>query len=136
MTVLQPQPISPERHHPRPPAHVAPFVDALGAELAVRFLLHFGGAELYIPRDPKGGSELAQVLGMSAAVAISDLADRTCLPRRIPTARPWIARYLKTVAGLSTAEIARRLHASDVSVRRWIAGLQDHVQSEAQLSFL
>lgn len=119
---------------PRPPAHVAPFVEALGAELAVRFLLRFGGAELYIPRDPKGGSELAEVLGMPAARAISALADRTVLPRRIPTAKPWIARYLKATAGLSHAEIARKLHASDVSVRKWIAGLQEHEPPGDQLS--
>ena len=31
---------------PRPPAHVQPYVDALGAATAVQFLLHFGGAEL------------------------------------------------------------------------------------------
>lgn len=119
---------------PRPPAHVASFVEALGAELAVRFLLHFGGAELYIPRDPKGGSELAEVLGMPAARAISALADRTVLPRRMPTAKPWIARYLKVTAGLSHAEIARKLHASDVSVRKWVAGLQEHDAPDDQLS--
>ncbi len=119
---------------PRPPAHVQPYVDALGAELAVRFLLHFGGAELYIARDPKGGSELAEVLGMPAARALSALAERTVLPRRVPTAKPWIARYLKTTAGLSHAEIARKLHASDVSVRRWVAGLQDHDAPDDQLT--
>lgn len=119
---------------PRPPAHVQPFVEALGAELAVRFLLHFGGAELYIPADPKGGSELAEVLGMPAARAISDLARRTALPRRMPTAKPWIARYLKVTAGLSNAEIARRLHTSDVTVRKYIAGLQEHEPPSDQLS--
>ena len=119
---------------PRPPAHVQPFVEALGAELAVRFLLHFGGAELYIPRDPKGGSELAEVLGMPAARALSALADRTVLPRRIPTAKPWIARYLKVCGGLSHARIARTLHAPDVSVRKWIAGLQEHEPPSDQLS--
>lgn len=107
---------------PRPPAHVVPFVEALGAETAVRFLLHFGGAELYIPKDPKGGSELANVLGMAAARALAELADRTVLPRRVPTAKAWLARYMKVVGGLPHAEIARRLHVSDVSVRRWIAG--------------
>lgn len=119
---------------PRPPAHVQPFVEALGAELAVRFLLHFGGAELYIPRDPKGGSELAEVLGLPAARAISALAEQTALPRRMPTAKPWIARYLKITAGLSNAEIARRLHTSDVTVRKYIAVLQEHEPPSDQLS--
>ena len=119
---------------PRPPAHVAPFVEALGAELAVRFFLHFGGTEIYIARDPKGASEVAEVLGMPAARALSALAERTVLPKRIPIPKPWMARYLKATAGLSTSKIARMLHASDVSVRRWIAGLQDHNAPDDQLS--
>lgn len=119
---------------PRPPAHVQPYVDALGAELAVRFLLHFGGAELYIPRDPKGASEVVEVLGMPAARALSALAERTVLPKRVPTAKPWIARYLKITAGLSNAAICRTLHATDVTVRRWIAGLQEHDAPDDQLT--
>lgn len=106
---------------PRPPAHIAPYVEALGVDTAVKFLLHFGGAELYIPRDPKGGSEVAQVLGLDAARALAALADRAHLPRRVPTAKPWLACTLKVTEGLSHAKIARRLHASDVAVRRWIA---------------
>ena len=105
---------------PRPPAHVEPYVQALGVETAVRFLLHFGGAELYIPRDPKGGSEVAQVLGLDAARALAALAERTSLPRRVPTAKPWLACHMKFTEGLSHAKIARRLHASDVAVRRWL----------------
>lgn len=120
---------------PRPPAHVAPFVDALGAETAARFLMHFGGAEMHIPREPKGGSEMVEVLGIAAARALSDLAQRTLIPRRIPTAKPWLARYLKVVGGLSHAEIARRLHITDVTVRRYLAGLDDETSSDTdQLS--
>ena len=112
---------------PRPPAHVAPYVEALGAEVAVRFFLHFGGAELYIPRDPKGGSKQVEILGLPAARALSALADRTLLPRRVPIPKAWIARYLKVTAGLSHAEIARILHWTDVSVRRALAAGDDQV---------
>lgn len=115
---------------PRPPAHVAPFVDALGAETAARFLMHFGGAEMHIPREPKGGSEMAEVLGMAAARALAELGQRTVLPRRIPTAKPWLARYLKSVGGLSHAEIARRLHVTDVTVRRYLAGHDDETPTD------
>jgi len=111
--------------YPRPPAHVQPYVDALGAETAVVFLLEFGGAELSIPKDPKGASRVVDVLGMPAAKALSELAERTALPRRVPTAKPWIACYMKTAGGLSHAEIARKLHTTDVTVRRWIAGMAD-----------
>jgi hypothetical protein len=112
--------------HPRAPAHVQPYVDALGPATAVEFFLEFGGAELSIPHEPRGQSRLVAVLGMPAARALSALAARTVLPRRVPIPKPWIARYLKVTGGLSHAEIARKLHASDVAVRRWIAGMADH----------
>ena len=115
-------------NYPRPPAHVAPYVDALGVEDAVCFLLHFGGAELFIPRHPKGNSELFRVMGLNAALILADLNERTILPRRVPIPKPWLARYLKVTTGLSHAAIARKLHASDVSVRRWIAGMDDRSQ--------
>lgn len=110
---------------PRPPAHIEPYVTALGAEAAVQFFLHFGGAEFSIPRKPKPGSDLVEKLGIEAAWALCALADRTALQRRVPIPKPWLARYLKTVDGLSHAAIARRLHASDISVRRWVAGHDD-----------
>lgn len=107
--------------HPRPPAHIQPFVDALGVDGAVTFLLAFGGAELYIPADPKGAGRLVEVMGLDAARALSAEAQRVIIPKRIPTAKPWLARVMNT-RGLPKAEIARRLLASDVSVRRWLAG--------------
>lgn len=113
-------------NYPRPPAHIQPYVDALGPALAVVFFLEFGGAELNIPAKPKEGSCLVEVLGMEGALALCALAERTLLQRRVPLAKPWIARYCKIVEGLSHAEIARKLHASDVAVRRWVAGLADH----------
>ena len=101
---------------PRPPAHVEPYVRVLGAELAVQFLLEFGGAELYLPKTPKGGSRVEQLLGQDRFAALAALH----LPRRVPTAKPWIARHLK-LTGLSDAEIARRLHTTDVTVRKYLA---------------
>ena len=116
---------------PRPPAHVQPYVDALGAATAVQFFLRFGGAELYIPRDPKGGSEVDEVLGMPAARALSALAERTLLPRRVPIPKAWLARYLKFTAGLPHAEIARILHWTDVSVRKAVAAMVEEVPPDA-----
>lgn len=109
-------------NYPRPPAHVAPYIDALGVETALRFFLHFGGAEMRIPKHPKGNSELVVHFGMDAALALSALAERVMLQPRVPMPKPWIARYLKVVDGCTVTAIARRLHASDVAVRRWIAG--------------
>lgn len=107
--------------HPRPTAQVQMFVDALGTEGAVEFLLAFGGAELYLPQNPRPDSKLVEVMGMDAACALGAMAQRVMVPDRIPTAKPWIARVLRA-RGLPNAEIARRLHVTDVTVRRWIAG--------------
>ena len=104
----------------RVPAHLQPYVDALGEADAIRFLLAFGGAELYVPRDPKGQSRVARELGIDVARRLSEVADR--LPRRVPTAKPWIARHLSATRGLPVAEIARILHTSDVTVRKYLNG--------------
>ncbi|WP_082351732.1 hypothetical protein [Cypionkella psychrotolerans] len=109
-------------NHPRPPAHVEPYITALGFELAVKFLLHFGGTELYIPQTPSAKSELVKVLGMEAAQALCDHAQRIILQRRVPNAKPWLAQYFSVVEDMSNTAIARKLHATDVSVRRWLAG--------------
>ncbi|NCM96130.1 MAG: helix-turn-helix domain-containing protein [Rhodobacterales bacterium] len=106
-----------KKRFPKPPAHVAPYVDVLGVDGAVEFLLAFGGAELYLATSPKGRSRLAQLVGVEKAAELAHAAEH--LPRRVPTAKPWIAQVFKS-RGLSVAEIARRLHVSDVSVRAWL----------------
>jgi len=102
---------------PPPPAHVEPYVRVLGIEGAVEFLMTFGGAELYLAANPKGRGRLAELVGIDRATALARAAEH--LPRRVPTAKPWVARVMHA-KGLPKAEIARRLHTSDVSVRRWI----------------
>lgn len=102
----------------RPPAHVEPFVGVLGVEGAIRFLLRFGGAELYLTRSPKGRSMLAQEFGGEVAAAIAAAAEH--LPRRVPLAKEWIAAVWSS-EGLPDAEIARRLHVTDVTLRNWRA---------------
>lgn len=101
---------------PRPPAHIEPYVRVLGQALALQFLLEFGGAELYLAKTPQGSSRAEELLGPEHFAALSQLG----LPRRVPTAKPWLARVLKQ-EGLSHAEIARKLHVSDVSVRAYLA---------------
>ena len=102
---------------PRPPAHVQPYVDALGPETAMAFLLHFGGADLYIPAKPTGRSELVKVIGMEGAQALFQIRDR--LQYRVPTAKPWLAQMLKE-KGLSKADIARKMHATVPTVTKWL----------------
>lgn len=100
-----------------PPAHIAPYVEVLGTDMAIEFLLTFGGAELYLAANPKGRSRLAQLVGRERASALAQAAEH--LPRRVPTAKPWVAAVLKS-KGLPVAEIARRLHVTDVTVRAWL----------------
>jgi hypothetical protein len=104
---------------PAPPAHIAPFVKVLGAEGAIGFLLTFGGAEIYWAANPKGKSRLVEAVGLEKARALAEAAE--FLPRRVPTGKPWIARVWR-VQGVAVAEIARRLHTSDVTVRRYLKG--------------
>lgn len=98
-----------------PPPQLAPFVDVLGVDGAVSFLLQFGGADLYIARNPQSRGRLTQAIGVEATKALAEMV----LPRRIPTGKPWIARVMHA-RGLPVAEIARTLHVTDVSVRSWL----------------
>lgn len=101
---------------PAPPAHVAPYVDALGTDLAIEFLLHFGGAELYLAKAPQS-SRLVAFMGPEPARRLAAEAHR--MQRRVPLASPWIAATLAS-RGVPIAEIARRVRASDVAVRKWL----------------
>ncbi len=101
----------------RAPAHIAKIVEALGQELAIRFLLEFGGGQLTISRQPTAKSHLVTIIGADGAAALAEIADH--LPRRIPTAKPWIARVWAS-AGTPTDQIARQLHVSNVAVNGWL----------------
>lgn len=103
----------------RPPAHLEAYVEILGEDLAVEFLMAFGGAELYLARNPSAGGRLAQVVGPEKAAELAAAADGMRLPRRVPTGKDWIARVLSG-KGLPVAEIARRLHTTDVTVRSYL----------------
>lgn len=103
---------------PEPPAHLEPFVRVLGVEGAVRFFMTFGGAEMVYARAAQS-SRLAQEMGVDAARALGEEDARRGLPRRVPLGKPWCAQVMKA-RGLSVAEIARRMHASDFAVRRWL----------------
>ena len=100
-----------------PPAHLEAYVRLLGLEGAIAFLLAYGGGELFLPQRAAAPLHLVEVVGPEAAARLCQAAAR--LPKRVPTAKPWLAAALKA-RGLSVTEIARKLHASDVSVRRWL----------------
>jgi hypothetical protein len=102
---------------PKTPANLAPFVDVLDVDGAVEFFLTFGGAELYLPQDPKGASEIVELIGIDKTRALAERA--TAMKARVPTAKRWIAQVLHS-KGLPVAKIARKLHVTDVTVRKYV----------------
>lgn len=100
------------------PAHISQYVDILGIAAMVEFLLHFGGAVLYIPENPNGCSELETVVGTSNARKFGENVH--LMQVRVPLAKPWVAAVMH-VSGASVGAIARRLHITDVTVRKYLA---------------
>lgn len=103
---------------PRPTAQVAAYVEVLGVDLAMDFILQFGGAPLYLSADPKRESEVKNLLGYDKLKA---LAARPNLQSRIPLAKRWLAQMLDW-KGHSNASICRILRVSDNTVRNYLAG--------------
>jgi hypothetical protein len=101
---------------PKPTAQVEAYVEVLGVDLAIDFLLKFGGAELYLPNDPKGGSEAERFLGYDMLKA---LGARSNMQRRIPLAKRWLAKVLHW-KGYTKANIARTLRTTTGSVSRYL----------------
>ena len=113
---------------PEAPENIQAYVDILGVDGTIEFLLTFGGAELYMPADPKGGSELANLVGVEKARALAKAAEH--MKARIPTAKRWIAQVLAS-KDLPVSKIARKLHITDVTVRKY---LRDEFTSDAAFS--
>lgn len=106
------------RPMPRPPAQVEPYVQILGVDLTMTFLLKFGGAALYLPHDPKGRSEVEKLIGYDK---LKELAARPGLQYRVPLAKCWLAEMMHW-QGHSTAHIARTLRVTDSTARRYLRG--------------
>ena len=106
------------RPMPKPTAQVAHYVEVLGVDMTMQFLLRFGGAELYLSDDPKGRNALEQFIGTDKAKELANHPSRA-MQRRVPIANRWLAAMLQW-QGHSTAHIARTLRVSDTTVRNWL----------------
>lgn len=104
-------------NYPPPPAHLEPYVRVLGADGAIEFLLTFGGGEIYLTTTPNRRARVVELIGLERASALAAAVGQ--MKVRVPTAKPWIARCLRA-QGVTVADIARKLHVADVSVRRWL----------------
>lgn len=112
----------PARPMPKPTAQVEAYVQAMGPELTVTFLLAYGGAELAIPDAPTGRSAHEALIGPDAAARLCAVRHR--LQRRVPLAKGWLAAMLAW-QGHSVAHIARTLRVSDITVRGLLKGRND-----------
>lgn len=102
---------------PKVPAHIAPYIDILGVEVGIEFLLKFGGSYAYLSERPQDRSPIAELVGMDKAIALAKRVGTGSL--RIPLGKPFIAGHLRSI-GWTVNAIARRLHVSDVTVRSWL----------------
>lgn len=99
---------------PRHPAQIDAYVDALGPELAARFLIEFGGCVMYFPEDPKGRSLAEQMIGAERLKALSlAMPDNR---GRVPIPRVWLVHVLN-FQGKTVSEICRTLKVTDPTVR-------------------
>jgi len=107
----------PVQVYPPAPAQVEPYLEVLGPELTVQFLLRFGGAELVLSANPTERSALVKFVGREKAQALSEQSYR--MQRRVPLAKQWLTTCLHA-EGKPINQIARTLRATDVSVRKWL----------------
>lgn len=105
---------------PRASAQVTPYVECLGPELAVQFLLKFGGAGFYLGRKSRDGNIVAELVGSDAVARMAEHPQIGPYVARVPIAGRWLALMLHW-QGHSINEIARMLRSTDVTVRRYLA---------------
>ncbi len=114
---------------PRPPAHVAPFVECLGFDRAITFLLAFGGAPIYLAGRPQATNRLLPVIGADGVAALRrEFGNRI---DRVPQPKIWLARVWYA-RGIPVLDIARRLHTTDKTVRIWLKDDRHRAASAAE----
>ena len=105
------------------PAHLAPYIDVLGTDAGIEFLLKFGGSYAYLSERPQDRSPVAELVGTEKAIALAKRVGTGSL--RVPLGKPFIAGHLRAT-GWTVNAIARRLHVSDVTVRGWLKPSDEH----------
>lgn len=114
---------------PKIPANLIQFVDVLGPELTVKFLLGFGGASLYLPNEyPRAGSMLFELVGREKAIELGQKIGSGYI--KVPVAKRFIAQYY-FAQGDSLSAICRKLHLTEPTIRGYISA---NDREERQLS--
>jgi hypothetical protein len=104
--------------YPRHPAHLDPYIEVLGHELAVTFLIAMGGCRARFPSDPGGRSYAEALIGPEALRELSRRMPSEI--REIPFPRSWLIRALHA-EGMTHGQICRALKTSDRNVRETLA---------------
>lgn len=99
------------------PANIAPFVQALGTDDAVRLFLAMGGSEIYLPQRSSPRSLTARTIGPEKVERLAGVMGYGYF--KVPLARQWVAGVMHG-KGASLAEIARTVRADVATVRRWV----------------
>lgn len=102
--------------YPVHPAELDIYVETLGHALTVKLILALGGGTFTLSAEPKGKSQLEQVIGYDCLKALSKHLRNH--KERIPLAVNWMVHVLHDVEDKSVTEIAVMLKRSDTSVRR------------------
>jgi hypothetical protein len=99
------------------PAHLAPYVDVLGADAAIALFLALGGSQIYLPRRSGSRTVAAQTIGADNVERLAAVLGYGYI--KVPLARQWIAEAMRA-EGRSDNEIARLVRADVATVRRWL----------------
>lgn len=109
------------------------YVDAVGLDLAAKFLFVFGGTEVYFtnPSEAEPDSTLSVVMGDVAAGELRSHVVRArggSGPVRLPVGREFLAKYLRS-KGEPVTRIAPILRASEVSLRIFLLSDEERLQA-------
>ncbi len=112
---------------PPPPAHAAPYVEALGVDGAIALFVAVGGTQIYLTKKPTRRSLILNVLDVAQA---ERLANRVGYGyHKVPLVKKWIAGVMR-VQGATNTDIARLLHSDVATVRRWLPSREDGEQMD------
>lgn len=106
----------------------ARIVAVLGEDRAIALFLAVGGTPWDFSANPKPDNKVVAAIGMEGALALWQEFGPSL--GRIPIAKEWIAQVWHA-RGVAILEIARRLHASDQTVRRWTQQRRTEARAQA-----
>lgn len=108
------------------PANLQPYVNTLGAGLAAKFFLEYGGSEVYLSHNSSLNSMVARAIGIEQTNALAKILGGGHV--KVPVAKFWLAKYYREVEGCNNAQIARKIRVDVSSVRRWFSPKSDRNQ--------